>query len=451
MSTSPPKTPPLHSELTTLSPLPTDVISLIYACYLAQDPLASRSQFLNLIVLSKEIYSENAWRLYEAVELNAQNHKAFFDGLWNAGDVHVCQSQSPCPPNLRCEASAKALAREMEVYSHPKRELERPSHIPSDSDIPYPKYEYESYIPFHLHPAIRKVLLIRQCRRLYIDTWGAFAGLRKNNHSVRDVVTAWPRGHVVRNDEAFDYTWISDPLFFSVTHLSFGEKANWSCPSMQYKCFGPALKHLCLSFTDAFYDLDREYEEAAESGNLDEFEEREPRAYITTLLRERLFFALNSEVDEKTSLTLHNAWPDDIEPGLADTMIYELPRSTENGDGDWKRQLAMTTWEMEDYMFELEKRIRDGRWGADVWRPTMKPWNVRFTNMAPIPANTDIISAVLDDYPFGQDEHFDGLFKKWWEEVVSFEGSMKCDCCEIFKKGHPKVGMLVPHKGRHAD
>ncbi|ODN76188.1 hypothetical protein L202_06109 [Cryptococcus amylolentus CBS 6039] len=208
---------------------------------------------------------------------------------------------------------------------------------------------------------------------------------------------------------------------------------------MQYKCFGPALKHLCLSFTDAFYNLDREYEEAAEWGTFNEFEERKPRAYITRLLRERLFFAVNSEVDEKTSLTLHNAWPDDFEPGLADTMIYELPRSTENGDGDWKRQLAMTTWEMESHMSELEKRMKDGRWGADVWRPTMKPWNVRFTNMAPIPANTDIISAVLDTDSFGQNELLDGPFKKWWEEVVSFGGSVKCDCCEIFKKGHPKI------------
>ncbi|TYJ51277.1 hypothetical protein B9479_008165, partial [Cryptococcus floricola] len=170
MSLSPSKTPPLHCDLTTLSPLPSEVISLIYAYYLAQDPLENRSQFLNLLVLSKEVYSENAWRLYEVVELNDQNHKAFFDGLWSARDVHVCQN--PYPPYLRCEASAKALAREIKGYSHPKRRLKRPSHIPSK--ISYQKYEYESYIPFHLHPAIRKLLLMRQCRRLYIDSWWAF-------------------------------------------------------------------------------------------------------------------------------------------------------------------------------------------------------------------------------------------------------------------------------------
>ncbi|ODN79074.1 hypothetical protein L198_07958 [Cryptococcus wingfieldii CBS 7118] len=439
MSVSPPKTPPLHCDLTTLSPLPPEVISPIYAYYLAQNPLESRSQFLNLITLSKEIYSENAWRLYEAIELNDQNHKAFFDGLWNAEDVHVCQSQSPCSPFLRCETSTKEFAREMETYSHPKRELERPSHIPSDSDIPYPKYEYESYIPFHLHPAIRKVLLIRQCRRLCIDGWEVIDGLRMGNDSVQNVVTAWPRGHVVCNDEAFDYTWISDPLFFSVTHLSFGENVGSYCPPTQYKCFGPALKHVYLSFNDRFYDLEGEFVEAARFGILDRFEERLPRKRITKLLQERLSFALRSEVDEKTSLTLHNAWPDDIEPGLADTMIYELPRSMKNGDGDWKRQLAMTTWEMKDYMSELEERMKDDRFGVNVWRPTMKPWKIRFTNMAPIPPNTDIISAVLDDYPLGHDEHFDGLFRKWWEEVVSFEGPVKCDCCEIFNKKHPKI------------
>ncbi|ODN96239.1 hypothetical protein I350_08241 [Cryptococcus amylolentus CBS 6273] len=408
---SPSKTPPLHCDLTTLSPLPSEVISLIYTCYLAQNPLESRSQFLNLITLSKKVYSENAWRLYEAVELNDQNHKAFFDGLWSARDIH-----------------------------HPKRRLRRPSHIPSK--ISYQKYEYESCIPFHLHPSIRKLLLIRQCRRLYIDSWQAFVRLRKENESVRDAVNAWPAGHDIRHAD----TWISDPLFFSVTHLSFGIHVSLVAllptsderSAVQYKSFGPALKHVCLSFNDTFYDLEPEYEDAAQFGLLDEFKEREPREGITKLLRERLSLALRPEVDEM-SLTLHNAWPDDFEPGLADTMIYELPRNTANGDGDWKRQIAMMTWEMEAYMFEWEERMQDDRLGANVWRPTMKSWKIRFTNMAPIPPNTDIVSAILNDYPLGQDEHFDGLFKKWWEEVVSFEGPLKCDCCEIFKKKHPKI------------
>ncbi|OXH01135.1 hypothetical protein C370_07268 [Cryptococcus neoformans A1-35-8] len=245
-----------------------------------------------------------------------------------------------------------------------------------------------------------------------------------------------------------------DPLFFSVTHLSFGIHVSLVAllptsderSAVQYKSFGPALKHVCLSFNDTFYDLEPEYEDAAQFGLLDEFKEREPREGITKLLRERLSLALRPEVDEM-SLTLHNAWPDDFEPGLADTMIYELPRNTENGDGDWKRQIAMMTWEMEAYMFEWEERMQDDRLGANVWRPTMKSWKIRFTNMAPIPPNTDIVSAILNDYPLGQDEHFDGLFKKWWEEVVSFEGSVKCDCCEIFKKGHPK-GKIQIHPGR---
>ncbi|ODN79068.1 hypothetical protein L198_07950 [Cryptococcus wingfieldii CBS 7118] len=443
MSTSPSKTPPLHCDLATLSPLPSEVISLIYAYYLAQNPLESRSQFLNLITLSKEVYSENAWKLYEAVELNDQNYQAFFDGLWSRGEIHVCQNS--CPPYLRCEASAKALAREIEGYSHPKRRLKRPSHIPSK--ISYQKYEYESYIPFHLHPAIRKLLLIRQCRRIYIDSWCAFIELEKGNGSVRDAVNAWPLAHDIRHAESSRYTWISDPLFSSVTHLSFGETVSLeACHfsderfAVKYKSFGPALKHVCLSFNDRFYDWETEYEEAARFGNLDECEERQSRKNITKLLRERLSFALRSELDEKTSLTLHNAWPDDIEPGLADTMIYELPRSTENGEDDWERQLAMTTWEMEDYMSELEKRMRDGSRGGDAWQPTIKPWKVRFTNVAPIPPDTDLISAVLDDYyPIGQDENFYGLFEKWWDEVVSFEGPVKCDCCEIFEKRHPKI------------
>ncbi|ODN79072.1 hypothetical protein L198_07956 [Cryptococcus wingfieldii CBS 7118] len=435
----------------TLSHLPSEIIALIYAYYLAQDPLESRSQFLNLLVLSKEVYSENAWRLYEAVELNDQNHKAFFDGLWSGSrDIDVCPDPCPpfflgeAPPFLRLRASAMALAREIEGYSHPKRRLKRPSHIPSN--ISYQEYEYESYIPFHLHPAIRKLLLIRQCRRLYIDSWQAFVGLRKANDLVRDAVNAWPREHDIRHAESSHYTWISDPLFSSVTHLSFGETVSLDAPDTseerfprRSKSFGPALKHVCLSFNDKCYDLEAEYEEEAQFGELDQFEERYFNDGIAKLLRERISFALRFHVDEKTSLTLHNAWPDEIERGLADTMIYELPRSTENGDGEWKRQIAMTTREMECYMSELEERMEDGRWGADAWRPKIKPWKVRFTNMAPIPPNTDIISAVLDDYPFNQDEHFDRLFKKWWDEVVSFEGPVKCDCCEIFKKRHPKI------------
>ncbi|ODN76300.1 hypothetical protein L202_06226 [Cryptococcus amylolentus CBS 6039] len=399
------KTTRLHCDLTTLSPLPSEVISLIYAYYLAQNPLESKSQFLDLLVLSKKVYSENAWRLYDAVELNDQNHKAFFDGLWSAREIDVCAPCPPYPPFLRCEASA--LAREIEGYSHHKRWLKRPSHIPSE--VPYQNYE------------------------LYIDCWQVFVGLRKGNESVRDFVNAWTPGHDFRHaeGEASRYTWISDSFFFAVTHLSFGRTVSLDAPhtsderfALKYKSFGPALKHVCLSFNDTFYDLEGEYEEAAQLGHLEE-----------------------SEVDEM-SLTLHNAWPDDFEPGLADTMIYELPRNTANGDGDWKRQIAMMTWEMEAYMFEWEERMQDDRLGANVWRPTMKPWKIRFTNMAPIPPNTDIVSAILNDYPLGQDEHFDGLFRKWWEEVVSFEGPVKCACCEIFRKRHPKVGVLASNEGK---
>ncbi|TYJ51876.1 hypothetical protein B9479_007536, partial [Cryptococcus floricola] len=34
------------------------------------------------------------------------------------------------------------------------------------------------------------------------------------------------------------------------------------------------------------------------------------------------------------------------------------------------------------------------------------------------------------------------VFRKWWEEVVSFEGPTKCECCDIFKKGYPKIGVM---------
>ncbi|WVQ76139.1 hypothetical protein IAR50_005787 [Cryptococcus sp. DSM 104548] len=69
-----------HSDITALSPLPSEVVSLLYSHFLAQNSIEDRSHFINLISLYKEIYSENAWRMYEIVELTEQNHRKFFRG-----------------------------------------------------------------------------------------------------------------------------------------------------------------------------------------------------------------------------------------------------------------------------------------------------------------------------------------------------------------------------------
>ncbi|TYJ52750.1 hypothetical protein B9479_006648 [Cryptococcus floricola] len=75
MPTSPSETSPPCPDITTLSPLPSEIISVIYSHYLAQKPLESRSRFLNLLTFFREIYEENAWRMYEVVELDDRNYE----------------------------------------------------------------------------------------------------------------------------------------------------------------------------------------------------------------------------------------------------------------------------------------------------------------------------------------------------------------------------------------
>ncbi|WVQ76131.1 hypothetical protein IAR50_005777 [Cryptococcus sp. DSM 104548] len=52
MSTSPPNTPLPRHDITTLSPLPSKVVCIIYSYFLAQDPLESKIRFLDPLALS---------------------------------------------------------------------------------------------------------------------------------------------------------------------------------------------------------------------------------------------------------------------------------------------------------------------------------------------------------------------------------------------------------------
>ncbi|TYJ51823.1 hypothetical protein B9479_007578, partial [Cryptococcus floricola] len=257
------KSPVSHPDALTLSSLPSEIVALIYSFYLAQNPIENRSHFLNLITLSKEIYSENTWRLYEVVQLDDQNCRAFFKGVWATGDfftkaTRLQSSSVDMIDGNDWSDTPRDLVDEMELFTPPRRPLERPTYLSSDSNAPYATYEYASHVPFHLDPRIRKVLLIRQCRRLYIDSWNAFEELRRCNCGNQNEALYWRDGRAFKD-------WAIEPLFFSVTHLSFGTRFMTSyqkgVPSNrswlgQYELFGLSLKHICLALCDDFYVVD---------------------------------------------------------------------------------------------------------------------------------------------------------------------------------------------------
>ncbi|WVQ84633.1 hypothetical protein IAT38_006788 [Cryptococcus sp. DSM 104549] len=77
-------TTPTSSTLTTLAPLPHDIISPIYDFFVASIPLHSR-QFQDLLILSRDVYDANVARLYEDVVLDEHNSSGFF--YW-AGEMN---------------------------------------------------------------------------------------------------------------------------------------------------------------------------------------------------------------------------------------------------------------------------------------------------------------------------------------------------------------------------
>ncbi|TYJ52739.1 hypothetical protein B9479_006635 [Cryptococcus floricola] len=97
---------------------------------------------------------------------------------------------------------------------------------------------------------------------------------------------------------------------------------------------------------------------------------------------------------------------------------------------------------MANHIIELDSLMRHDDVTADNWQPTAKPWKIRLTNLAPVPTDVDICRAALTVYPRSRDRHSQRLaqlFRKWWHEVVSYEGPAKWECCEVFGKGHPRI------------
>ncbi|ODN76229.1 hypothetical protein L202_06151 [Cryptococcus amylolentus CBS 6039] len=128
-------------------------------------------------------------------------------------------------------------------------------------------------------------------------------------------------------------------------------------------------------------------------------------------------------------------------------MIYDLPRRTDTGEGEWKRQIMLTEAEMSTCMSEIEYQMRRGEVEIEKWLSSFQRWKMRFTNLAPLPADVDIPQLFLDKYldkcPDNSkatisSSKFHKVFRKWCREAIGFEGPTKCECCEIFGKGHPK-------------
>ncbi|ODN96265.1 hypothetical protein I350_08272 [Cryptococcus amylolentus CBS 6273] len=196
---------------------------------------------------------------------------------------------------------------------------------------------------------------------------------------------------------------------------------------IEVELFGPSLKHICLTLCDDFYDVD----------SWDGPEHARKRVVET--LEGDLSFEVWPTIDQKTSLTLHDARPEAFPVGLADTVIYEMPRRTDAGVDEWKEQIMMIKGDMGCYMSELGYELRQGEAGADSWKPHRR---------------RDIPQLFLSESSYSQDgpyEQFDQAFRKWWKEVVSFEGPTKCECCDIFKKGHPKVRIPTRQLARDTD
>ncbi|WVQ76142.1 hypothetical protein IAR50_005791 [Cryptococcus sp. DSM 104548] len=223
--------------------------------------------------------SETAISLRDIVTLSPSPSEIIPEGPTSKGVAHLLRLR----PH-RCALSLLDAARDWQNqlpgdyggslgkvgrYSPPTQLLEPPANILPDSRVPYAEYEYESHVPFHLHPAIRKLLLIRQCRRLHINSWEVFELQKVYNEDIQEALDDFWLSRTdafLEPDYAFYHqSWMADPLFFSVTHLSFGEKLmteyeesfefSFDGPAeVQFMPFSSALEHVCLRLGDSVYD-----------------------------------------------------------------------------------------------------------------------------------------------------------------------------------------------------
>ncbi|WVQ83584.1 hypothetical protein IAT38_005725 [Cryptococcus sp. DSM 104549] len=76
----PPAAAAAAASLTSLSPLPKEVIDMIFQAYIDTTPLSS-PHFQDLLCLDRRTHNRNVQRLYDKVTLHAGNARKFYEGI----------------------------------------------------------------------------------------------------------------------------------------------------------------------------------------------------------------------------------------------------------------------------------------------------------------------------------------------------------------------------------
>ncbi|WVQ84749.1 hypothetical protein IAT38_006906 [Cryptococcus sp. DSM 104549] len=114
--------PPAPPTLTTLAPLHSDIVSLIFDFFVDTIPLHSR-QFQDLLILSRDIYAANAARLYEDVVLDEKNSRGFFfseDGRDESREKDIRATNTTFYPTYTFYHPSLSL-RKYDLIQHTKR------------------------------------------------------------------------------------------------------------------------------------------------------------------------------------------------------------------------------------------------------------------------------------------------------------------------------------------
>ncbi|ODN76271.1 hypothetical protein L202_06199 [Cryptococcus amylolentus CBS 6039] len=414
-----PTTPPVAIDIVTLYPLPPEIIVLIFTHFLAQTLSSRKPHFIEFILLSKEIYAQYAWRLYERVVLDDRNCELFFGGLWSMDDALGYPLGGGRGMDGRREGAwvdglmGKSY---VPVKSPPNSPLERPS------------FEYDSTAAFHLPPSLRKVLLIRQCRQVSFETYGAFRTFLRVAEGVRKAVQAIPVAPSPDQCVFLPGQRVNGPLFSSVSHVSFGEQFmpllgtvyDHDKPALENCNFGPRLKNVCMRHDHAFYaeDIDGSGQfptkyVARQYSNADA---------VSRLLEGHLNFHRGVE-GKGTSLAYHNARRAYFRKGSADTVVYDMSRMDEAYG--WEEQLNDTMAYIRRCMdrLRLSSDLNIGMLASDKYPM------IRFTGIS-LPPGFNLPSFYMGDYYPGQHpQRFEALFRSWFESTVAFVEKVGCMCC----------------------
>ncbi|ODN79057.1 hypothetical protein L198_07936 [Cryptococcus wingfieldii CBS 7118] len=406
--------PPPSITISDLPPLPPEIISMIFRHFFFLNHRYCNRHHIQFMRLSRAFYAHHARKLYEQVEIDDANCDSFLEGIWK----HTSPISRRDPLSFGgCILLSGTDGRPVWPSSLHKQLY---SYCPSQPGgagepllyvSPGSQTGGHAVVPFSLDPFIRKILLLRQCRKISINSRGALDLLRHAGGHVQMRISTLPKVVGVWKKERFPVmSWLKEPLLSSVSHVALGrisKSLTYPAP-VDSPLFGPELKHICVSPSRGFYE---NYPNA--------FWVPLRRQIVTSFIQQAPSFATGPNKDNLTSFTLHqNAKPGSTRDSLADTMIYDLPR---------KR--ALRRWKVQ------WPEVKSGLKGN--WTPGKKPWRIRVRNMAPHPPDADVPKIILKAFARENealDEECEALFRKWFGETVSFEEARVCDCCGVFQK-----------------